>query len=100
MLELIGEVGIGGNFLGKRSTLHYLRQGEHFQPRSWCRGSYETWAQCGRSELAVAREEAQRLLREHEVLPLRRETVAALKSILGRADPRADLASMDAALAS
>lgn len=98
MLDLIAEVGIGGNFLGKRATLDYLRRGEHFQPRFGHRGSYESWVRRGRDEVARAREQAERLLAEHRVSPLPPETAAALREIVERADPRADLAAAIASI--
>ena len=85
LLELIGEVGIGGNFLGKRSTLDFLRKGEHFEPRLSHRGPYEAWERRGKTEVELARERAGRILREHEVQPLPAEVARALDEILARA---------------
>jgi len=87
MLDLIGEVGIGGNFLGKRSTLKYLKAGEHFQPRFSHRGSYDSWLRRNQSELDTAREQVRRILKEHGVLALPAEAARGLREILGRADP-------------
>jgi trimethylamine--corrinoid protein Co-methyltransferase len=85
MADLVEEVGVGGNFLGKRATLAYLKAGEHFEPRLGQRGSSEAWARRGKSELALADERVERLLKEHAVLPLPRESERALDEILARA---------------
>ena len=78
LLDLVEAVGCGGNFLGQRRTLEFLRRGEHFEPRLGQRS--------GRSELLAARERAARLLRDHEPLALPREVDAALAAIVARAE--------------
>jgi trimethylamine--corrinoid protein Co-methyltransferase len=90
MLDLVAEVGSGGNFLAKRSTLEHLRRGEHFRPRFGFRGSWESWARRGTGELAWARDEARRVLREHAVRELPREVATALREIVVRAAPETD----------
>jgi len=85
MLEQIGEVGIGGNFLGKRATLEFLKAGEHFAPRLQQRGSYDAWAKRGKSEIEMASERAHALLRDHQVLPLAPDVDKALDAIVARA---------------
>ena len=87
MLDLIAEMGHGGHFLGQRRTLEYLRKGEHFQPKLSFRGAYQTWHDSGYNEVAAAREQASRLLKEHEVLPLAPEVEKALGELIVRADP-------------
>ncbi|MEE9219556.1 MAG: trimethylamine methyltransferase family protein [Acidobacteriota bacterium] len=94
MLALIGEVGIGGHFLGKRATLEYLRKGEHFQPRFSYRGSFESWHERGFDELALARGQVQRILEEHPVMPLAPEVEEALNQIVLRADESAQVARL------
>jgi len=91
MLELIGEVGIGGNFLGKRATLDFLKAGEHFTPRLNQRGSYDAWAKRGKSEVEAAGERARDLLRDHEVMPLAPDVDRALDAIVARAGLEATL---------
>jgi trimethylamine--corrinoid protein Co-methyltransferase len=85
MLDLIQEVGIGGNFLGKRSTLDLLKAGEHFEPGLGQRGSYDAWLRRGQSELDLARERAERILRVHEPPALPPAVDEALGAILERA---------------
>jgi trimethylamine--corrinoid protein Co-methyltransferase len=90
MLDLIADVGIGGHFLGQRRTLEYLKKGEHFQPQLSFRGAYQTWHDTGYDEVAAAREQVSRLLKEHEVLPLAPEAEKALGELIARADPALD----------
>lgn len=100
MLDLAREVGIGGHYLGQRRTLEYLRKGEHFQPTLAFRGSYEAWQERQYNEVEAAREEAKRLLKEHEVAPLGPEVEKALGETVMRADPsiRFDVNAANAAL--
>lgn len=86
LLDLIEAVGCGGNFLGQRRTLEFLRRGEHFDPRLGQRGSYDDWSRRGRSEVAAARERAAALLRDHEPARLSRDVDAALTAIVARAE--------------
>ncbi len=90
MLDLIAEVGIGGHFLGQRRTLEFLKKGEHFQPGLGFRGAYQAWQDSGYDELAAAREQVGRLLKEHEVMPLAPEAEKALGELIARADPTLD----------
>lgn len=85
MTELVAEVGPGGNFLGKRATLAYLKAGEHFEARLGQRGSWDAWARRGRSELELARERVDKLLAEHVVTPLPPETERAVAEVLEHA---------------
>jgi len=100
MLDLIRDVGIGGHYLGQRQTLNYLRKGEHFQPTLTYRGSYEAWQERQYNEVEAAREQAKRLLKEHEVVPLAPEVEKALGETVMRADPliRFDVNAANAAL--
>jgi trimethylamine--corrinoid protein Co-methyltransferase len=69
LMDDILEVGIGGHFLGCRSTRAHAR-GEVWRPAVFQRGTFEEATGTGRSllEQAVARAEA--LLAAHEPLPL------------------------------
>lgn len=59
------------NFLGQKHTVKYLKQGEIQFTRLAERGTWETWNEKGRKGMAEhAQEEAERILREHEVPPL------------------------------
>ena len=87
MLDLVAEMGHGGHFLGQRRTLKYLRKGEHFLPGISFRGPYQAWEESGYDEVATAREQADRLLKEHEVLPITPEAERAIEELVKRADP-------------
>jgi trimethylamine--corrinoid protein Co-methyltransferase len=87
MLDLIADMGHGGHFLGQRRTLEYLKKGEHFQPKLSFRGAFQAWQDSGYDEVAAARERANHLLKEHEVLPLAPEVEKALGELVVRADP-------------
>jgi trimethylamine--corrinoid protein Co-methyltransferase len=93
MLDLIADVGHGGHYLGQRRTLEYLKKGEHFQPKLSFRSAYQVWQDSGYDEVAAARERANQLLKEHEVLPLASEEEKALEELIARVDPevRCDL---------
>lgn len=85
LLDLVDEVGVGGNFLSRRATLDYLKAGEHFDARLGQRGSYDAWSRRGADELAPARARVDALLRDHVVPPLSEDTDRALAAILERA---------------
>ena len=85
MTELVEDVGVGGNFLGKRATLAYLKAGEHFEPRLGQRGSWDAWARLGKSQVALAGERVDHLLQGHLVDPLPPETERAIAAVLEHA---------------
>jgi trimethylamine--corrinoid protein Co-methyltransferase len=85
MTPLVAQVGPGGNFLGQRATLAYLKAGEHFAPRLGQRGSWDAFARRGRPELELARERVAKLSREHRAAPLGPEVERALDELLERA---------------
>jgi trimethylamine--corrinoid protein Co-methyltransferase len=59
------------NFLGQKHTMKTLKSGEVLVTRLAERASWETWDSGGRQGMAErAQAEAERILREHQVLPL------------------------------
>jgi len=59
------------NFLSQKHTIKYLKAGEVFMTNIAERGSWEGWNAAGRIGLVErAKAEAERILREHQVLPL------------------------------
>jgi trimethylamine--corrinoid protein Co-methyltransferase len=63
-LDLIQRVGIGGTYLGERHTLEHIR--EIYRPMLWDTDPFDAWVQKGRKEpMQVAREQVDRILREH-----------------------------------
>jgi trimethylamine--corrinoid protein Co-methyltransferase len=71
-VEVIGRVMEGShNFLGQKHTTRYLKEGEILLTKLAERGSWETWNDHGRLGMAErAQVEAERILREHQVVPL------------------------------
>ncbi len=68
-VEVIGEVGPGGNFLAEEHTVAHMR--ELWQPRLFDRGTWEEWETAGRpSPRDRARERARSLLATHVPPPL------------------------------
>jgi len=68
LMDDIVEVGIGGHYLGRKSTRRLLRSGELWQPAVFQRGPFEEYRT--RSLVRDAVERAQELLRTHQVPPL------------------------------
>jgi len=68
LLEDILDVGIGGHFLGRRSTRARQRSGEIWRARAYQRGSFEEYRE--RSLVADAVERAREILGTHDVSPL------------------------------
>jgi trimethylamine---corrinoid protein Co-methyltransferase len=64
----IAEVGIGGHYLGRKSTRQFTRAGELYVPETFWRDPFDTYA--GRSLLDDAIERAEHLMTTHEVPPL------------------------------
>lgn len=68
--DVIEAVGPGGEFLGQRHTLENLQR-EHYIPKIINRDKWEVWEKAGSKDLReVARQEAKRILQEHEPEPL------------------------------
>jgi trimethylamine:corrinoid methyltransferase-like protein len=75
------------NFLGQRHTVNYLRRGEVLQTKMAERGTWDVWEKMGRMDHAMrAQAQAQRLLAEHEVIPLADEQERELDRILRAAE--------------
>lgn len=71
LMRAIQEVGPGGHFLGRHSTLHAIRDGEWFHPSIGHHGTYESWDLNDRENLM---DEAHLLVKEmlddHDPMPL------------------------------
>jgi trimethylamine:corrinoid methyltransferase-like protein len=76
----IAAVGVGGHFLGARSTRQFHRAGELWQPRVFQREPFETYA--GRSLARDAAEQARELLAAHTVPPLADDVVAEIDRVI------------------
>ena len=68
LMDDLVAVGIGGNFLARRSTRRMHREGELWQPRLWRRANFEQYA--GTPLVKDAWERAQTLIAENDVPPL------------------------------
>ncbi len=86
-VDLIASVmAAGRNFAAERHTVRYLRGGEVFITRLAERGGREAWEQDGRrGMLERAQYEAERILREHQVLPLEVHQERELDAIMAAA---------------
>jgi trimethylamine--corrinoid protein Co-methyltransferase len=64
MAHLIREVGCGGNFLGQRATLDFLKRGEHMEPHLGQRVSHDRWLKGQGCDVSTARSKAASILRD------------------------------------
>jgi trimethylamine--corrinoid protein Co-methyltransferase len=76
----VASAGVGGHFLGLKSTRQFYRAGEIWQPRVFQRGTYETHA--GRALAQDAADRARELLATHAVLPLADDVVAEIDRVI------------------
>jgi len=86
--ELIESVGPGGQFLGEKHTVDYLKS-EHYFPKLSDRRSRDQWKEAGARDLKeVARDEAKRILKEYSPAPLEKDTEAELNRIVKEIEKR------------
>ena len=78
----IETVGVGGHFLGLKSTRHLSRTGELWRPRVFQRDPFEAYA--GRSLAADAARQAQDILASHTVPPLADDVVGEIDRVIDR----------------
>lgn len=84
-VDLIHEVGPGGEFISTDHTLRHMREAS--QPRLWDRDVRAAWEESGGTDLARrARDEARRVVAEHACEPLPAEVPSELRRILDTAD--------------
>ena len=100
LIDDIAAVGIGGHYLGRKSTRRFHHAGEVWQPGLWQRGPFEQYE--GRPLVEEAAARADELLRTHEVKPLADDVVAgdrrgdrALRTQRGRAGRARELEGRD-----
>jgi trimethylamine--corrinoid protein Co-methyltransferase len=82
-LDVIAQVGIGGNYLGQRHTRRHMK--EVWRPRLLDRSMWDAWVAAGREgpyDKATAL--ARRLVEEHRVLPLGPGVAEALARIVAQ----------------
>jgi len=86
-LELIREIGPGGEFLTHDHT--YSHWQEWFMPKLQDRSDWETWQEEGhKTMLDRVRDETDRILKEHAPEPLEPGLLAELKGVIAAADAR------------
>jgi trimethylamine--corrinoid protein Co-methyltransferase len=83
-VDLIHEVGPGGDFVSTDHTLRHMREAS--QPRLWDRDVRAAWEANGATDLAArAREKARHVAAEHKPEPLPDDVLAALRGIVRKA---------------
>ena len=84
-VDLIDEVGPGGDFISSAHTLRHMREAS--QPRLFDRGVRTVWEEAGALDMATrARNEARRVLAEHVVEPLPSDVLEQIDHIVAQAD--------------
>ncbi|MBE3065052.1 MAG: trimethylamine methyltransferase family protein, partial [Spirochaetes bacterium] len=87
-LDLIDQVGPGGEFLTTDHTLRHFR--EDWFPRLFDRTNYETWVRKGKRTLGErATEKAREILHAHLPVPLDEGIRSQISRIIARAESRA-----------
>jgi trimethylamine--corrinoid protein Co-methyltransferase len=87
-LDVIHDVGPGGEFLTSEHTLNHFR--EDWFPTLFERGSYETWERDGKKTLSQrANERVRRILENHISEPLPGSIVEKMANVIARAEERA-----------
>ncbi|MEE8542081.1 MAG: trimethylamine methyltransferase family protein, partial [Desulfobacterales bacterium] len=85
-VDLIREVGPGGNFLAEPHTLEFMRK-EHWVPRFINRDNPEAWDSRGRpAYLDVITQKAKDVLHNHRPLPLSEEAANQIEKIYRQAE--------------
>jgi trimethylamine--corrinoid protein Co-methyltransferase len=85
-VDVIKEVGPEGNFLGHKHTLKHIRDELHL-PTIFDRNPEAAWVKAGSKPLdQVAKEKAQKILKEHYAEPLPRDTQTQLSQIVKEAE--------------
>jgi trimethylamine--corrinoid protein Co-methyltransferase len=81
-VDEICKVGHNAGFIGSPFTAKHFRK-EHFLTTLLDRRSLESWVKAGSRDItAVAKEKAERILREHEPVPLDRDVIADLEKYI------------------
>ncbi len=81
LMDDIVEVGIGGHFLGRKSTRRFYRAGELWQPQLWQRQPFEQYA--GTSLVKEAAARAEELISTNDVPPLPEDVARHVDTLIG-----------------
>ena len=88
-LDVIKQVGIGGNYLDSDHTVRYLRS-HIWQPKITVRDRYETWQATGGKDMRqLANERARHILETHHPKPLTDDQEAEIDAVAKEAQQRA-----------
>ena len=86
LTDVIKEVGPGGNYIARPSTLSSVRSGEWFLSKLGAHDAYENWRASHKGEfLEEVREKVDQILATHEPLPLDEDVEKELDKICKRA---------------
>lgn len=89
-LDVIDQVGPGGNYMTAPHTLQNFRQ--VWYPRVLDRHNYSGWMQAGQpTAIKTAREIARDVIANHQPVPLSPSTLETLNAIVAEADKRAGI---------
>jgi trimethylamine--corrinoid protein Co-methyltransferase len=84
-VDLIHEVGPGGEFVSAEHTYRHMREAS--QPRLFSRDVREVWEEAGSTDLAErARRQAREVVAQHAVEPLPDDALAQIERIVRQAD--------------
>ncbi len=86
LMDIIEEVGPGGNYLGEPTTLMSIQDGEWYLPDIGSHTSFEDWVSGGKKDvLSQIREKVDQILEAYEPLPLGEDVEKELAKICKRA---------------
>lgn len=87
-VDVIKEVGPGGNYLAHKHTLKNLKL-EHFIPTILNRQNRDAWEKSGSKDLVqIAREKAREILTKHQPVPLDHDIEKELKAFIRNVEER------------
>ena len=85
-VDLTPKVGPGGNFMAEKHTRTYLERGAILHPKLFNRQTIPDWKARGqKSAREEAKEKVRKILKEHQVPALPKETTDHMDQILSRA---------------
>jgi len=89
LMDIIEEVGPGGNYLGELTTLESIQNGEWYLPDIGSHTSFENWVAGGKKDvLNQIREKVDQILDAYEPLPLGEDVEKELDKICKRASEK------------
>lgn len=87
--DLIIQVGHGGHFLAEESTVKYLRNGEHYIPKTLSRESFESWLTSPKKDIIeFSKAKVKKILEHRKKQNFNDDLVAKLNAILAEADQK------------